>query len=83
MSLSSYCRNCGGPNITYDEMAGNHCNVCEKTGVDAREQALATNPNLSESDLLYIARNARQQNAHHPRKTFINPREFNRANMKG
>jgi len=82
MSLSSYCRNCGNTNPTIPEMQANHCDACEKAGLDAREAAQKENPKLSETDLLYVAREARLQRAHHPRQTFISPREFNRAEME-
>ena len=77
MSLSSYCRNCGQSHEVSD-YACNHCSKCETVGQEARQAAAAENPGLTEDQLTYVARDARQQRAHHPRQTYINPRDFDR-----
>lgn len=86
MSLSSYCRNCGKQNGTIAEMGANHCNECEEARTNAIktfvEQATANKTEINESDKLYAGRTALGQRAHHPRQTFINPREFNRMDSK-
>lgn len=82
MALSSYCRNCGSGNATAAEMASNHCNTCEEARKAAIQAYVEKNPTSSDSDRLYAGREALMQRAHHPRQTFISPREFNRAEME-
>lgn len=84
--LSSYCKNCGMPYTTVAEMSALHCNQCEQARTEAmqhvRAQATEKKQEVSESDVLYAGRQALMQRAHHPRQTFISPREFDRANME-
>jgi len=80
--LSSYCKNCGGSFTTTAEMSANHCNGCEEKRKAAMQFAKEQNPEIGASDLLYAGRQALIQAAHHPRQTFINPREFDRAQME-
>lgn len=82
MPLSSYCRNCGAPVTTTSEMSANHCNGCEEARKGAITAFVEANPNSNESDRLYAGRQALMQRAYHPRQTFVNPRDFNRADMK-
>jgi len=82
MSLSSYCRNCGTPYTTVSEMSALHCNGCEEKRKAAIQFHKDKNPEASESDLLYAGREALIRAAHHPRQTFISPREFNRSEME-
>jgi hypothetical protein len=86
MSLSSYCRNCGDPYTTVSEMSALHCNGCEQARTEAMTHATAQaeeqKKTIAPDDLLYIGRQALMQRAHHPRQTFISPREFNRADME-
>ena len=84
MSLSSYCRNCGAPVTTTEELSANHCNGCE----EARKAAMTAfaeshkDGSFAESDRLYAGRQALIQRAHHPHQTFINPRNFDRGDME-
>jgi len=79
MSLSSYCRNCGLPNGTTEEMCANHCNNCEEARKTAMQAAKEKDTTLQGDELLYVGRQALMQRAHHPRETFINPRDFSRT----
>jgi hypothetical protein len=74
--LSSYCRNCGAAHTTTAEMSANHCNGCETARTEAMAGAKEKDPKISPDDLLYKGREALIQRAHHPRVTFISPREF-------
>ena len=81
MSLSSYCRNCGRPVKTTEELSANHCADCETNRQEAMKHFVEQNKDASESDKLYAGRQALMQRARHPHETFINPRDFNRADM--
>lgn len=81
MALSSYCRVCGLPQDVSD-FANPWCSKCETRGNEARQAAKAEQPELSEDQLLYVARQARQQGAHTPHATFINPRNFSRGDVE-
>jgi hypothetical protein len=78
--LSSYCRNCGAPKDV-SEYAANTCGKCATEAREARQGAAAENPALTESELLYIERQALAQRAHNARDTWVNPRDFDRAHM--
>ena len=45
MSLSSYCRNCGAPATTTEELSANHCNQCEEARKTAMQVFVSANPN--------------------------------------
>jgi hypothetical protein len=82
MSLSSYCRNCGAAASTTAELAANHCNGCEEARKSAITAFAEANPNAAETEKLYAGRIALMGRAHHPRQTFINPRDFNRMDNR-
>ena len=83
MSLSSYCRNCGLPVSTTDEMSANHCNGCEEARKAAMQTFVEANPNgFVDSDRLYAGRQALMQRVHSAHNQKISPRDFNRADMK-
>ena len=82
MPLSSYCRNCGASNQTTVDMSSNHCTQCEEARKGAVTAHAEQNPNSSESERLYAGRQALMQRAHHPHRTFVNPRDFDRTNME-
>ena len=83
MSLSSYCRNCGKPNGTPEEMGANHCNECETARNEAMQGAAAkaneAKQPMSQTDLLYVGRQALMQRQHSAHQGFISPRDFTRA----
>jgi hypothetical protein len=79
--LSSYCRNCGAPkDVT--EYAENTCGKCETARSEAIQGAKAEKPELTESELLYVGRQALSQRAITSRQTWVNPRDFRRADME-
>lgn len=84
MPLSSYCRVCGKPNTTTQEMSANHCNGCEERRNAAMTAFVDAHPNgYADSDRLAAGREAMYGGSRNPRADFINPRNYNRFDKTG
>lgn len=76
--IRSYCDACHKPKETITAVL---CNSCESRRTEAMQHAAAENPNLSQSDLLYVGRQALNQVRHHSHINHVDPRNFTRSGM--
>lgn len=73
--LTASCNNCGFPKepANYGDV---NCPTCTTARNEAEQGFKAEHPEASESDVLYVGRQALLQRAHHANRNFTDPRAF-------
>ena len=73
--LTASCQNCGAPKNPAN-YADNYCPSCTTTRSEAEQGFAAEHPEATESDILYVGRQALASVAHHAHRNFVDPRSF-------
>ena len=73
--LTATCQNCGQPKQP-SEYANNTCDGCADARKEAETNFQKSNPNATESQILYEGRRALLHRAHSAHKNFTDPRAF-------
>lgn len=71
--IKSYCDACGEGK---ENITAQYCNRCASVRSEAMQGFAAEHPDASQSDILYVGRQALNQVRMHAHRNFVDPRDF-------